>query len=875
MNKFLVTGIALILILAACKEQANLIESASRLADMQRMLDVQKELTVNSQVPIWDIFNTQLTSDESQALGFLYAYMPLSDLADYSPEFFLANVRQCLKARYEMPWGKEVPEDIFLHFVLPLRVNNENLDSFRMVMYNELRERVRGLGMAHAALEINHWCHEKVNYRPTDSRTGAPLSTVKKTFGRCGEESTFTVSAMRTVGIPARQVYTPRWAHTDDNHAWVEVWIEGKWHYLGACEPEPELNMGWFSEPSRRTMLVHTRAYGRYYGSEEVVTEADRFSELNLTANYAPVKTIVLLIKKTDGSPADSARIEFGLYNYAEFYPIATKYSNNRGIAQLTTGLGDLLVWASLDGRFSYRKLSVSETDTLVLVLSKSSQPDQQEMYDMIPPHAIQVDSRVSADQRKENDRRLALEDSIRNAYMMTFKDSTWSSELAQKLNLDMDTVQGFIAKSYGNWNEITAYLEKNKQAHRNNLLALAGQLSDKDYSDVTEEILSDHLRHTYDAKGVDRQEFIRYVLSPRIDLENLSPWRSFLREKMKPLEDPVKTDVSVLVQWINENIKTDELANRHSRAPLTPVGVFNLRVADLKSRDIFFVAACRTFGIPARLNPVSRIPEYFRNGKWLRAAFSNAPDVKVLQGFLQLNHNNDRVTPRYYTHFTLGVLEDGHYKTLDFEEGLQVSDFNNIPLDTGRYLLITGNRKEDGSVLSSITYFTIKSGKTTRLLVELRENTGQLKSFGKLNLDKLQIYSQKDPQPVNLHSLTQGKNLVIVLLDPGLEPSRHVLNDLGPYAEHLNRWGSRFVFLTPAEKNTPGNTFNAYTLPANHITGVDLNNNIRIAAESLYDDDLAEKLPIVMLCDDQGNVNLLSVGYKIGIGEQLLKLAR
>ena len=89
MNKIPVTGIALILILAACKEQANLIESASRLEDMQRMLEVQKELTVNSQVPIWDIFNTQLTSDEIQALGFLYAYMPLSDLADYSPEFFL------------------------------------------------------------------------------------------------------------------------------------------------------------------------------------------------------------------------------------------------------------------------------------------------------------------------------------------------------------------------------------------------------------------------------------------------------------------------------------------------------------------------------------------------------------------------------------------------------------------------------------------------------------------------------------------------------------------------------------------------------------------------------------------------------------------
>ena len=32
----------------------------------------------------------------------------------------------------------------------------------------------------------------------------------------------------------SRQVYTPRWAHTDDNHAWVEAWVNGKWYFLGA-----------------------------------------------------------------------------------------------------------------------------------------------------------------------------------------------------------------------------------------------------------------------------------------------------------------------------------------------------------------------------------------------------------------------------------------------------------------------------------------------------------------------------------------------------------------------------------------------------------------------------------------------------------------
>ena len=151
------------------------------------------------------------------------------DRADYSEQFYFRNYLTSLKARDEMPWGKSVPEREFEHFVLPVRVNNENLDTARMVFYGELKDRVQGLSMEDAILEVNHWCHEKVSYRPSDARTSSPLATMRTAYGRCGEDSTFLVAALRSVCIPARQVYTPRWAHTDDNHAWVEAWANGKW----------------------------------------------------------------------------------------------------------------------------------------------------------------------------------------------------------------------------------------------------------------------------------------------------------------------------------------------------------------------------------------------------------------------------------------------------------------------------------------------------------------------------------------------------------------------------------------------------------------------------------------------------------------------
>ena len=109
-------------------------------------------------------------------------------------------------------------------------------------------------------LEVNHWCHEKAVYKPSDARTKLSFGNGTYRHGRCGEESTLLVAALRSVGIPARQVYTPRWAHTDDNHAWVEAWADGKWYFLGACEPEPVLNLGWFNAPASRGMLMHTKS---------------------------------------------------------------------------------------------------------------------------------------------------------------------------------------------------------------------------------------------------------------------------------------------------------------------------------------------------------------------------------------------------------------------------------------------------------------------------------------------------------------------------------------------------------------------------------------------------------------------------------------
>lgn len=863
------------LLIASCVQEKPLITNPDRLSDINKMLKVQKELTSNAQLPIWNILENPASENEGQAMQFLYAYMPLSDLADYPPQFMQANVRQSLEARKDAPWGKIIPEDEFLHFVLPLRVNNENLDSFRLVYYAEIKARIAGLPMKEAALEINHWCHEKVNYRGTDSRTSAPMSTIRKSFGRCGEESTFTVTAMRTAGIPARQVYTPRWAHTDDNHAWVEVWIDGKWHYMGACEPDAELDRGWFSEPAQRTMLVHTRCYGRYFGKEEVLDTQGRFSELNLTTNYARTKKVTVAVKDENNQPVSGAKVEFKLYNYAEFYPLATLLTNNNGTANFTTGMGDLLVWASHQDKFAFQQLHVASTDTLMITLTSKELPANVQNYDLVPPQVANALLPLPETVRKHNDERLAREDAIRNKYISTFKDSAWILNYANDHHLPADTLLRVVRLSYGNWQELINYLDNNVQVNRKNLLTLLFGISDKDLSDTKAAILTDHLQTTRplgQLSGISKTIFEQYVLAPRIDLELLTNWRGFLQTKLEAgMAEKAQKDISVLTHWINTNIRIDPVANKHSRAPLTPVGVYNVRVADPLSRDIFFVAACRTFGIPARLNPETRIPEYFKENKWYRAGFeskSSQPEI----GFLTIQLPEQETMPQYSIHFTIARIEAGVAKSLEFEEGRAAKDFQKeIPLETGKYLLINGKRISNGAVLSTVTGFEITKNQKTAIGLQLRREVNTLKSMGRMDTGSIHLTDIGSGATGLFSNLQSGKNVALMLLDPNNEPSRHLLHDLTPYLKQFNVWDGVFIFVANREKARETKIFTIYQLPNHSRLAEDSNQELEKAIASINNSKQPITLPVVFLVSASGELYPVSSGYTIGIGETLL----
>ena len=869
-----------VLLIASCStsKDKGLIKDKTYLDQVHQDFLKQREIAAGRDSALFSVFNQSLTQAEKEGLEFLYAYMPLSDLSMYDGNYYLAQVKSALEARSFFSWGKKIPEDIFLHFVLPYRVNNEYTDTARQVFLAELKDRLKDMKMEEAALEVNHWCHEKVIYKGTDIRTSGPLTTVRTAFGRCGEESTFTVAAMRSVGIPARQVYTPRWAHTDDNHAWVEVWIDGKWSYLGACEPEPKLNIGWFSEPVKRAMMTHTFVFGKYNGKEEVLESGERYARLNLMRNYTNTKTLPVKVTNNEGQPIEGAKVEFGLYNYAEFYPIVTQTTDKNGTCAATTGFGDLLIHASLGGKSGTAIAKADLTDTLSIVIADTTVFLPAGEYLFTPPPRQKVDT-LGKEILAANNLRLQKEDSIREVYVSSFIDSLSASRITGAQGMDVDKMWNYIAQSRGNWNEIITFIKGLSTEQVDKGAAILSVISEKDLHDIHASTLKDHLRalEAYPPliNAASEETYNAYVLSPRIGREFVTPWRSFIQHHFtKEQAEEFRSNPINIRNYIANNILADTI-NNYYEVPLNMEGMLQLGRGDSYSRDLLFVAISRSFGIPARLETATQRPQFLNETGWNDVFLSTPSNQQPIRsGLTMKNQSTDPYfIPRYYSHYTLARYDNGSFVTLDYETDARLLNFPvTLSVDTGFYRLITGNRRSCGQVMTDISYFRIETGKTTEIGIRQASGSEQSEVLGKINEGAVftEINSQK---PVALDDYTSTNGMIVAIIDPAKEPSKHLMEDLKAVKNALDQWGGKVIFAVAADKLSAGFDSKIYReLPANSVFGHDVKGEVAAAVSTVCGINGTAHWPVVAVINAKSEIVWHSESYSIGLGDQLVK---
>ena len=861
-----------------------------------------------------------MTPECRRALEFLYAYMPWPDVADYPIDFHQAQTECALRARKEMPWGNIVPEREWLHFVLPVRVNNENLDEFRTTCYDELKARVQGLTMEQAVLEVNHWCHEHVTYKPSDARTSSPLASMKTGTGRCGEESTFTVAALRAVGIPARQVYTPRWAHTDDNHAWVEAWVDGKWHFLGACEPEAVLDLGWFNQPASRGMLMHTKVFGRYDGPEDVISRNDCFTEINVTANYARTARTNVSVTDAKGQPAAGAKVEFKIYNYGELYTVQTATADAQGRASILTGMGDMVVWASKDGHYGLVKATAG--NNAVVPLAHTAGDAFALDLKLVPPAATDNLPAVSEDAAATNRRRLAEEDSIRTAYIHTFATDAATDSVCAELGLDAAQVRPLVKKACGNWQSVFDVLEV---FPRQESIDLLGSLSDKDLRDFAPEVIQDHLQFIIPDEGdggevvdgeidedgnpvegtgaagnaataagvelTDGQKAFQlaYVQCPRIANEMLTGWRSYFSGAFKPSEvKDYRKDPMKFVKWIDKNITSNPERNPQGYC-LSPAQAMETRRADLRNKCILFVAAMRSLGVPARIDEVTGKVQYVTvptlaempteaTAQWQTVRFADEGKEAVRTGrpatlALTFTPREHLDNPGYYTQFTISRIAAASPVLQNYPETASWTGTfkNGTSIDAGDYLLTSGTRLADGTVLAHLDVFTAAEGESVSRPLVMSEDKEAATVIGSFNSENL-YHDVTTGTTKSLLSTTGRGYYVLGLLRANHEPTNHILHDIEKLRRELEAWGRPILMLFPTQDEYDRfqkNRAEFTNLPSTLQFGIDTEGQVQA---DLFGSGLthSKELPMVVIADTFNRVVFTSQGYTIGLGERI-----
>ena len=501
----------------------------------------------------WPKNLTALSPERRMAMEFLRAHLPAGDLDRYPFSLFSRFADHALFLRESAPWCKALDEEIFLHYVLFPRVNDEDLSFHRQIFYDALWPRVGGLPTVEAVvLEVNRWCHEMASYEWTDERTASPLTVYRSGSGRCGEESAFLVSALRSVGLPARQVYVPRWSHCDDNHAWVEALCGDAWRFLGACEPEPVLNRGWFNAVASRAILVRSRLFGAGQSPlhGQPIGQDGMITYYNQTARYAPVRSRVFRAR-ADGKPAAGAVFQLQILNEASFHTVAVLTAGQNGEARAELGMGTVHVLAvsrDLRGEGDCQGAEI----TLDLVPARDGDTGWTDFDFHAAPVAPVNFSPLDNPQRAARADTRQKGDALRNKRMAAFR----RPDPAHPQWLDL------LLAARGNAGEILAFLQGGDAADRERLLRT---LPPKDLRDTDRATLEDHFVRLPPQGDYPGEVYWKYTACPRIGREKLTAWRGG--------------------RWSG----LDESSQ--------------------------IVASLRDAGTPARLRPLDGAPEYWENG--------------------------------------------------------------------------------------------------------------------------------------------------------------------------------------------------------------------------------------------------------------------
>ena len=205
-------------------------------------------------------------------MAFLIKNMPDFDREGMSLDLLKENVEYANIARTKYSWAKRLPEDVYLHDVLPYHVVDEVRDSWRKELYEMFSPAVdtcKTMYEAICAVNANIPRLTGVDYNTKREKTNqSPRESMRQGMASCTGLAILLVDAYRAVGIPARFAGTASWHDNRGNHSWTEVWLDGEWRVTEYYFPS-KLDHLWFmpdaskAKADDRTYAIYAARFGK------------------------------------------------------------------------------------------------------------------------------------------------------------------------------------------------------------------------------------------------------------------------------------------------------------------------------------------------------------------------------------------------------------------------------------------------------------------------------------------------------------------------------------------------------------------------------------------------------------------------------------
>ncbi|MDR0605383.1 MAG: hypothetical protein LBG80_13870, partial [Bacteroidales bacterium] len=172
------------------------------------------------------------TSDSMvMAYGLTSQQKRLSDLQHIKASYLINNIDRSFEVWASMPWGKNVPFDVFCEEILPYRISTEPLENWRDIVLEQYRTlydslRTSNVDVMTACIRIfeamgMEWDSVNKLSDLLPSRNYSMLNHVRT--GPCTERVKYGIFVMRAFGIPVSWDYTPQWPFRNMGHSWVSV----------------------------------------------------------------------------------------------------------------------------------------------------------------------------------------------------------------------------------------------------------------------------------------------------------------------------------------------------------------------------------------------------------------------------------------------------------------------------------------------------------------------------------------------------------------------------------------------------------------------------------------------------------------------------